>query len=190
MNAIDTGCAVPTGVALHPVTPEEIDEAFVEVFADPAGKNRMMSGTGRSYSKEDLVAFCRAGLEHSNCFYYRAVGPEGGPPLGVVRIGPIDWHNSVSDMSVVVGNPARRGQGLGTLLVRLGNAMAFQRHNIRKLHSGILAPNVASVRAYTHAGWFVEATLQGQHLLDGKPIDRVVVSCFNPVWQPPASSQP
>jgi RimJ/RimL family protein N-acetyltransferase len=42
------------------------------------------------------------------------------------------------------------------------------------------ASNVASIKAYTRAGWIVEATFKGYYWIDGKAEDRVCVACFNP----------
>jgi RimJ/RimL family protein N-acetyltransferase len=42
--------------------------------------------------------------------------------------------------------------------------------------------NISSIKCYTRAGWYIEGRLKGYYLVDGKSMDRVLVSCLNPKY--------
>ena len=42
------------------------------------------------------------------------------------------------------------------------------------------ADNIGSLRAYTRAGWHVEARLKQHCLFDGQPQDTILIGQFNP----------
>ena len=78
----------------------------------------------------------------------------------------------------------------GTEAIVLGQRIAFERHNIRKLSGGVLGPNIASFKAFTRAGWVEEGRLRDHYLVDGEPVDWIVISCLNPAWRRPISVKP
>jgi RimJ/RimL family protein N-acetyltransferase len=49
--------------------------------------------------------------------------------------------------------PQCRGQGHGTRAIRKAAALLFARHGLTVLHALIREGNVASLRAFTHAGF-------------------------------------
>jgi RimJ/RimL family protein N-acetyltransferase len=84
----------------------------------------------------------------------------------------------------LIGERDYLGKGLATEAISIANRIAFQDHDIRRLHSGIYASNIGAIKAYTRAGWFVEATFKGFYLLNGEAVDRVCVACLNPTYFP------
>ena len=89
-----------------------------------------------------------------------------------------------SDLVALIGDRDYLGLGLAKEAIALGNVMAFEQHDIRKLYGGMFAAHIASIKAYTAAGWVIEGSLKGQYLVEGKPMDRVLVACFNPKYFP------
>jgi RimJ/RimL family protein N-acetyltransferase len=76
------------------------------------------------------------------------------------------------------------GKGLASRIIAVANTIAFEELDIRRLHGGMYASHVASIKAYTRAGWYVEATFKGYYLSDGESMDRVCVCCLNPKYFP------
>jgi RimJ/RimL family protein N-acetyltransferase len=105
---------------------------------------------------------------------------ENNKHIGNLKIGPIRWRHKVSDLVTVIGDRQYWGKGLATEAIRLGTRIAFDIYDMRKLSAGIYSDNFASIKCYQKAGWIVEAVLQGDFNLNGKILDRVCVSCFNP----------
>lgn len=163
--------------------PEQIGEAFLEMFADLSGKNRYFRLSGREFTREELVQFCQQGIERQDTFYYSVCAVADDAVIGCVRLGPIDFKHSIADMVALIGDVTDRGKGLGTEAIMLGNQIAFQRHNVRKLSGGVLAPNIGSYKAYTRAGWVEEGRLAAHYLVDGEYVDWITISALNPHWR-------
>ena len=164
--------------------PHEIDQKFLSMFLNSEGKNRYFRRSGKEFTREELIKFCEDGLAHGDVFYYAIRARDDDQIIGAVRIGPIDFANSVSDMVTLVGDVKARGKGLGTEAIQLGNKVAFERHHIRKLHGGLVEHNIGSLKAYTRAGWHETGRLKDHCLIDGQLADWIIISIFNPNWQP------
>ena len=86
----------------------------------------------------------------------------------------------VSDLVTVIGDTSYWAMGIATEAIKLGSKIAFKVYDIRKLSGDIYSENIGSVKAYTKAGWTIEAVLKGHAIVNGKVMDRIFVSCFNP----------
>ena len=95
-------------------------------------------------------------------------------------MGPINKIHNSSDLVTLIGDSRRYGKGIGTEAIALGIKLAFEKYDIRKLFGGMYASNIASIKAYTRAGWIVEGILTGHYLNNGNNEDRILVGCFNP----------
>ncbi|MGJ8661941.1 MAG: GNAT family N-acetyltransferase, partial [Bacteroidota bacterium] len=122
------------------------------------------------------------GRETKQFYMYAVCLTESGKHIGNLKVGPIDYKNMNSDLVTVIWDRNEWGKGLATEAIKLGNKIAFEEYNIRKLTGGMYSSNVGSIKAYTKAGWIIEGTLQNQYVLNGKLEDRVMVSCFNPCY--------
>jgi RimJ/RimL family protein N-acetyltransferase len=176
------------GPRLHLVQllPEDIDDAFVKMYLNTGGKNDWFRQSRKGFTREELQRFCEDGITNDNCFYYMVRTNDTDELVGSIRLGVVDRLNSLSDMVTLIGDTAQRGKGFGTEAISLGNRVAFDKHKIRKLHSGVFEANKASITAYLRAGWVIEGRLHNHVLVDGKPMDWVIISCFNPFWVAPA----
>ncbi|NHA15463.1 GNAT family N-acetyltransferase [Thioalkalivibrio sp. XN279] len=178
-------------IRLRPVTREDIDDEYVGWYRNDDGHLDYFTGSGRTFDRDTLVQDFAAGLESGRWFYYLIETGEGEGErerererVGTLKIGPIDTRNKTADLVALVGNRKFLGQGLATKAIALGNRLAFEKYDIRRLQSGIFATNIPAIKAYTRAGWVVEATFSGFYLRDGEPVDRVCVACFNPRYFP------
>ncbi len=78
---------------------------------------------------------------------------------------------------------AYRGRGIGEALLR--SALEWARAvGIRKMTLGVFATNERAIRLYRKFGFEEEARLRGQVVLDGQPVDEVLMA----LWLAPASS--
>jgi RimJ/RimL family protein N-acetyltransferase len=100
--------------------------------------------------------------------------------VGTVKIGPIDAHHGLADLALLIGDVTYLGKGLAAGFIEEASRWAFNNLRVRKLHSGILQGDVASIKAYTRAGWVVEGLLRQQYVNNGILQDWLVISMFNP----------
>jgi RimJ/RimL family protein N-acetyltransferase len=138
---------------------------------------------GKSLTIQAVIDYIKSGRDSNKYFMYAICLKGSAKHIGNLKVGPIDCKHSVSDLVTVIGDRSEWGKGYATEAIKLGNKLAFEHHNIRKLSGGMYASNGGSIKAYTNAGWIVEGRLFNHYIVDGKYEDRVIVSCFNPSFE-------
>lgn len=173
---------------LVPLELEHIDEEYVSWFDNNDGHLDYFTGSGRKFSKEFIVIDFHEGVESGKWFYY-LIESKSGEKIGNIKIGPIDQKNKTSDLVCLIGNRKYLGKGIASRAIGLANNVAFEKYDIRRLHGGMYTSNIPSIKAYTRAGWYIEATLKGYYSVDSKSEDRVCVACLNPKYFPDESAK-
>lgn len=160
---------------------EDIDDEYLSWFENKDGHLDYFTGSGRKFTREVIVDDFNKGLKSGQWFYY-LIESEGGEKIGNVKIGPIDLKNKTSDLVCLVGNRKYLGKGIASKAIKITSDIAFEKHDIRRLHGGMYEGNIASIKAYTKAGWNIEGRLKGYYLVTGGSEDRICVSCLNPKY--------
>ena len=164
-------------VYLSPLVEADVDDRYLSWF-DDTDSIKYYSGSGRRFDRESVVSELVRGRESGETFIYGIRLIESDHLIGTIKIGPIDHRNETSDLVVHIGERPNVGKGLASEAISLGNQIAFTDHGIRKLFGGMYAANEGAVRAYQNAGWVVEGRLRDHYLVDGQPMDRILVACF------------
>ena len=166
-------------IALRPLTENDIGDDYVSWFSDALVTEFLDSS---KFTRDDAIAYLEHGRATNTYYMYAVIDIESDVHIGNVKIGPINWLHMTSDLITVIGRREYWGKGYAVEAIKAGNKIAFETYKIRKLCGGIADGNEGSVKAYTRAGWVVEARLKGHHLINGTPRDRIVVSYFNPAF--------
>ena len=136
--------------------------------------------SGRQISVAELSKSIQEGLDSGNVFTYGIRDINRNLIIGITKIGPIDSHHGLSDISILIGDSEYLGKGLSTKFIQKLGEIAFSVHGVRKLHTGIFAKNIPSIKALTRAGWIIEAILHQHYVNNGEVQDYVLISKFNP----------
>ena len=170
---------------LRPLTIDDFDEEYCSWFMNDDGHLDFFTGSGRKFTRDILIEDYKKGIATHGWHYFLVEdGARSGKKIGNVKIGPIDRKNKTSDLVCLIGDRTYVGKGFAAGIISRATEIAFKEFDIRRLQSGIFATNVASIKAYTKAGWEIEAILKGYYLHDGKAIDCVCVCCLNPKYFP------
>jgi RimJ/RimL family protein N-acetyltransferase len=167
---------------LKPLETADIDEEFISWHKNEDGHLDFFTGSQRSFSRDDLLEWIGQSKERNTHFYL--ISGDDGARIGTIKIGPVDLVNKTSDLVCLIGNRDYLGRGLAKEAIGLGNRIAFEDFDIRRLHGGMYETNIPSIKAYTRAGWVIEGRMKGYYWVDGKPMDRICVACFNPFYFP------
>ena len=135
-----------------------------------------------SITRESLIQSIKSGEEKGNLYTFGIFTNEDDTFIGTIKLGPINFAHRISDLVILIGDRNYLGKGLAVEAIKVGNELAFEEFDIRKLYGGMYESNIPSIKAYTRAGWIIEGNLKGFYLRDGKNEDRVLVSCFNPKY--------
>ena len=171
MSTVTDG--VQDSLTLRPLTESDVTERYLSWFQDEQVTKHLAA---KNLTKEDVIDYIRQGKETGEYFMYAIL--YDGLHIGNVKVGPIDKESKLSDLVVVIGDKDYWGKGLATEVIKIGNKIAFTKHGIRKLSGGMPGNHIGSIKAYTRAGWIIEAHLKDHYISDGILQDRVCVSCF------------
>lgn len=158
-----------------------IDNKVMSWFDNP-NLMQYYTNSKRKITKQDLIKSITEGKNKKNSYSYFIVHNDSNTIIGTIKVGPINKAHKISDLVALIGERGNFGKGIGTEAIELGIKLAFEILDIRKLFGGMYASNIASIKAYTRAGWVVEGVLKGHYLNEGKSEDRILVGCFNPKY--------
>lgn len=147
-------------------------------FDDP-NLMKFYTNSKKKIRKNDLIESIENGKKTETSFTYFVKYKATGKLIGTMKLGPITKAHKISDLVALIGERGDYGKGIGTEAIKLGTKLAFKKHDIRKLFGGMYESNIASIKAYTRAGWVVEGVLNGHYLNEGKNENRILVGCFN-----------
>jgi RimJ/RimL family protein N-acetyltransferase len=172
-----------TTLFLRKIQLEDISNQFMMWFVDDE-LMKYYTNSKNKITKESLLLSIREGELAGNSFTYGIFFKENNECIGTIKLGPINHAHKISDLVVLLGNKKYHGRGFAVEAIQLGNKLAFDFYDLRKLFGGMYENNISSVKAYTRAGWVIEGRLKGHYLENDKAIDRIVVGCFNPRYFP------
>tara|TARA_B110000196_G_C21121854_1_gene653643 strand:+ start:1409 stop:1933 length:525 start_codon:yes stop_codon:yes gene_type:complete len=166
-------------IFLRELNHDDINKYYLDGFKND-DVIKFLEIDGKNLTKEKVIEYIDLGKKIKSYYMYAICLKENNKQIGNLKIGPINRKHMLSDLVTVIWDRSQWGKGLATVAIKLGNKIAFEKYNIRKLTGGMIADNIGSIKAYTNAGWFIEGELQNHYIIEGKLKNRIVVSCFNP----------
>lgn len=170
-------------IYLRPLRLDDVTERYLGWLRDQEVK-AFLEVDGNELSLDDIRSYIAEGPESGLYYMYAICLVENDLHIGNVKVGPINTKHLIADLPVVIGDKEYWGKGIAVEAIALGNEIAFAEHGIRKLHGQIYRSNIGSIKAYCRAGWIIEGVIRGRYLVDGEPMDQVLVSCNNPAFFP------
>jgi ribosomal-protein-alanine N-acetyltransferase len=167
-------------IYLRPLRPTDIDDRYTSWHTDPA-LLRYYTSSKRDFSKNGLLGDLQSAAA-SKTHFLAICTNESELCIGNVKIGPVSETQLTSDLVAFIGDRSYHGKGLAVEAIKLANRVAFEQLGLRKLTGGMHDENKASIHAYVKAGWVLEGRLKAHYWIDGKGMDRVLASCFNPAF--------
>lgn len=166
---------------LREIALTDINDTVMSWF-DDAELMRFYTSSKQKITKEKLLNSIEEGRKVGNLFTYGIFTNDTDTLIGTIKLGPIHFIHKTSDLVALIGNRDFLGKGLSVDAIQLGNQLAFEKFDVRKLYGGMYASNIPSIKAYTRAGWIIEGRLKGFYWVDEKNEDRILVGCYNPKY--------
>lgn len=82
------------------------------------------------------------------------------PHIGNIKIGFINRHYDVGQLSLFIGEPSCWGKGYATEAIQAVSQYGFRTLNLEKIEAGCYEKNTASLRAFLNVGYSVEGFLR------------------------------
>jgi RimJ/RimL family protein N-acetyltransferase len=108
---------------------------------------------------------------------------ETGAFIGTATLYDIRPHHGLANYGYLVGEKAYWGRGVATEVVRLLFDFAFDVVGVRKISTGCLAPNLASVVNYKRLGLRTEGTLKAHRRWGDGYCDEYIYSITADEWR-------
>ena len=99
--------------------------------------------------------------------------------IGNILLGPINWINHSSDLSMMIGSKKFWGKGYMSEAFNLITNHAFNILNLHKLKAGTEKENESSIKLFKKLGWVEEGLLKEHVLYNGKYHDVLLFAIFN-----------
>lgn len=96
-------------------------------------------------------------------------------PVGKMSFFDFNSRNRSAEFGYMV-DPAQRGRGIATKMLRLGLQKIFRDENLNKLYCQTAEFNIPSIRLLKKTGFHLDGTLREHHELDGKLYSDLVFS--------------
>lgn len=141
-------------------------EAMYRWMCDPAVAENL--GLRREPSPERTRAWIAAASEDEGTRPWAVL--LGGTHVGNVVLDRIDTYLGTARMSVYVGEPEARGQGVGTSAVFLALRDGFEELGLHKVYLTVHARNGPAIAAYVRLGFQVEGVLRDEFRLGGSRV--------------------
>lgn len=103
------------------------------------------------------------------------------------HVGNIGLHNihpvfRSAEIGILIGEKDVWGQGIATEAISLVVDHAFRRMNLNRLWAGAVAPNVASIGAFTRVGFVQEGVARQAYFCEGEYLDVIHMGLLRSEW--------
>lgn len=171
-------------IEVKPLTEDLITERYLDWFNNESVVE--FSGGGKkNLTKESVLEYIQTGIDTGRYYMWAIFIKEENLHIGNIKVGEIDLKNNISDLATIIGDVNYWGKGLATEAIEVGQELAFEKYNFRKLSGTILAGNIGSLKAYKKAGWIEEGLLKDHIMANNQLHDQILVSKFNPkIYKP------
>lgn len=168
-------------IYLNKIENSDITEDVMKWFEDQ-DLMKFYTTSKQKITKEKLLHSIEVGKGKGNLFTFGIYTIENDILIGTIKLGPIDQVHKSSDLVILIGDRNYLGKGLAVEAITVGNKLAFEEFDIRRLFGGMYESNIPSIKAYTRAGWLIEGRLKGFYWIENRNEDRILVSCLNPKY--------
>lgn len=159
---------------LRPASPDDA-AATVDLVNSVAADKKLLMSERAPFTVEEERKTLKEGPRRNHAFFVAEVS---GRLIGLMDVRRGEWEKNAH-----VGNlgisllPEYRGLDLGSALMHVGIEWA-RVAGIRKLTLGVFATNERAIALYEKLGFVEEARLKGQVILDGMPVDEILMALW------------
>ncbi len=162
---------IPSGktVYLRPLDVKDVTDAYVRWMNDP-DVIRSMASRGKSYSRAELESYVATRSADPNTLFLAIVLKSTDQHIGNIKVGPIDWQESVGDVGIMIGEKSCWGKGYGTEAIGLLADYALHVLGIRRLTAGYFSGNQGSLNAFLKNDFKIDRTSSEVYPHDSTPV--------------------
>jgi [ribosomal protein S5]-alanine N-acetyltransferase len=166
-------------IRLLPATPEICDGPYFDWMQDP-DVLRYLEVRFADRSREGLRTFVEGCLLNPDQHLFSIRLAADGRHVGNIKL-QVDSRHRRGDIGILIGDSMQRGRGMGIQAIEAVCRYAYEVLGLRKVTAGCYAPNLASIKAFTRAGFVIEATRPSHFVFENVRVDGVFMARLNEV---------
>lgn len=140
---------------------------------------RYLESRFRTWDARSLSAYISEMCRSDDCLllgiFHLRYGVSPDVHIGNVKIGPLNMNHRKATIGVMIGDRGYWGSGFATQAVRAVSDYAFDVLALDRLEASFYADNVASMKAFSRAGFVEEGRLRGGRALGASRSDEVLM---------------
>ncbi len=165
-------------IYLRQITLNDVTEEYVSWLHDEE-VNRFLESRFIKHAQENVKEYVQKVSKDQNYLFLAIVRKDNNKHIGNIKVGPIDWHNKISDQGIMIGDRNSWGKGFATEAFKLVADYAFQVLKLHKMTSAVYESNVGSIVALEKGGYHEEGRRKKQLFHNGKYEDCVLMAKFS-----------
>jgi RimJ/RimL family protein N-acetyltransferase len=155
-------------------------------MADPEVASNI--GLRREPSLERTVEWIQKAVEDPTIRAYAILVDE--EHVGNVVFDQIDTWLSSARLSIYIGEPSLRGNGVGSSAAWLATKLAFEQEGLNKIWLTVHVMNQRAINVYTKLGFVLEGILRDEFWFDGKRLPVLRMSLLQREFASANQTQP
>lgn len=163
--------------------PRPEDLPVFSTWSEDAAYQRQMDTDFARPSSVDTLGKYMSGEHNPNAVHFNLRTIADDRLVGFISLHNIEWNNGTASLAIGIGDPDKRGKGLGTEALYLALNYAFNELNLYRVGLDVIGDNQRAIRAYEKAGFVVEGRLRGGVHRDGQRIDRIYMGILRTEWE-------
>lgn len=148
-------------VYLREVRLEDVNERYYVWMNDP-DINQYMETRFQPQGKDYILQYVKFHKDKSDEPFFAICLKSNDEHVGNIKLGPIDYHHRVADISYFIGEKAYWGKGLATEAIKLVLGFGFRVLDLKKIKAGTYISNKGSRGVLRKNGFIVEEKLRKQ----------------------------
>jgi ribosomal-protein-alanine N-acetyltransferase len=131
-------------------------------------------------SLNDLKDYVKASVRSTNSTLFAICDSKNDLHIGNIKLESFDLVSRTCGLGLIIGDRSYWGKGVGSEACRLLIDYAFAKLNFRKITLIVFSNNIAAFNLYKKMGFNVEGVLKEHIYCEGKYVDKIFMSVFNP----------
>ncbi|MCW8863854.1 MAG: GNAT family N-acetyltransferase [Colwellia sp.] len=178
MSSIKISSARVPSVYLQSISEQDASNEYVQWLNDPL-VNQYLETRFYPQDLSSVLDFIRNIIANPNEHLFTIRLTENNKHIGNIKIGGINTHHNVGDVSLFIGDKNAWGKGLASQAIQLISRYSIEQLHLRKLCAGAYQANVGSTKAFLNSGYQRDGVLVDHYTFNGQPVDLVQVCIFN-----------
>ncbi len=161
---------------LRPFNDDFLVERYVGWLND-AQTVRYSEQRHRTHTLETCRAYAHSFTNSANYFWVIVANDRSLGHIGNIT-ATVDVPNRVAELAILIGEPGARGHGYGFEAWQRASRFLLEDAGLRKVAAGTMEINEPMLKIMRASGMVEEGRRRGQFLVDGNPIDAVLMALF------------